>query len=286
MGEMSKVASGKPATLQMSPMTPTMGVEVSGVDISKPLDADTVAALDRALADHKVLVFRDQFGLTPETNVAFGRYFGELEVEPFRNTIDGLPIFVVEGYGAERWRDSWHVDMPFQPRPPRACILRGVKIPPVGRDTMWADMEAVYEDLSDTFKLRLEGLRAVHSTKSIYGKEAGRSKQHPDEKEKDVAFEADHPIVCTHPASGRKFIYVNRTLTRSIIGMTDRESTAILNFLFEQVRDPEYQLRVRWAPGTVVLWNNHTSQHRLIIDRPPSPDRILHRVTICGDVLV
>jgi taurine dioxygenase len=272
------------AGISYDPICPSFGVEVAGVDMSKPLTAVQKESISDALVKHKVLVFRDQLSLTPKTNVEFGRAFGELEIEPFRDTVDGLPIFLSNGYGAERWLESWHIDLICQEKPPMACILRAVQIPDVGRDTAWADMEAVYDDLSDTMKGMLAGLKAYHSSSNVYGDTAktGRSRPHESEKSNRV-MEAVHPLVRTHPVSGRKSIYVNKVFTKHIVGMTARESTMLLNFLYEQVKDPEYQLRVRWHPGTVVMWDNRSTQHRLIIDRSPNEGRILHRVTICGD---
>lgn len=274
-----------PAGLGYEPIIPSMGVEVSGIDMSQPLSNDAFRSLSDALVKHKVLVFRDQNRLNPQTMVDFGRRFGELEIEPFRDTVDGLPIFLSNGYGAERWLESWHIDLICQEKPPMACILRAVQIPPVGRDTAWADMEAVYDDLSDPMKRFLEGLKAYHSTSSVYGDAArtGRARPHQSEKSNRL-LEAVHPVVRTHPVTGRKSIYVNKVFTRHIVGMTARESALLLGFLFDQVRDPEYQLRVRWLPGTVVMWDNRSTQHRLIIDRDPGEGRVLHRITICGDV--
>jgi taurine dioxygenase len=274
-----------PAQISYDPICPSFGVELSGIDISKPPSADEFRSISDALVKHKVLVFRDQHNLTPATNVAFGRLFGELEVEPFRDTVDDLPIFVSTGYGAERWIETWHIDLICQEKPPMACMLRAVEIPPVGRDTAWADMEAVYDDLSDSMKQFLSGLKAYHSTGTVYGDSAktGRSRPHESEKSGKL-LEAVHPVVRTHPVSGRKCIYVNKVFTKHIVGMTARESAMLLGFLCEQVKDPEYQLRVRWQPGTVVMWDNRSTQHRLIIDRDPKEHRILHRVTISGDV--
>jgi taurine dioxygenase len=284
---MSAVPSARSSSAPVTydAITPSFGVEVGGIDISKPPSAEQFASLSDALVRHKLLVFRDQHNLTPQSNVAFGRLFGELEVEPFRDTVEGLPIFISTGYGAERWIETWHIDLICQEKPPMACMLRAVEIPPVGRDTAWADMEAVYADLSDTMKRLLEGLQAYHSTGTVYGdsNKTGRTRPHDSEKSGKL-LEAVHPVVRTHPVSGRKCIYVNKVFTRHIVGMTARESAMLLGFLFEQVKDPEYQVRVRWHPGTVVMWDNRSTQHRLIIDRDPKENRILHRVTICGDV--
>jgi taurine dioxygenase len=285
MSAVPSSVSSATARVSYDPICPGFGVEVGGIDISKPLSAEQLASLNDALVKHKVLVFRDQHKLTPQTNVAFGRLFGELEVEPFRDTVEGLPIFISTGYGAERWIESWHIDLICQEKPAMACMLRAVEIPPVGRDTAWADMEAVYDDLSDTMKRMLDGLKAYHSSGNVYGdaSKTGRTRPHESEKNNKL-MEAVHPVVRTHPVSGRKCIYVNKVFTKHIVGMTARESAMLLGFLYEQVKDPEYQLRVRWYPGTVVMWDNRSTQHRLIIDRSPNESRILHRVTICGDV--
>jgi alpha-ketoglutarate-dependent taurine dioxygenase len=146
-------------------------------------------------------------------------------------------------------------------------------------------MEAVYDDLSDTMQRFLSGLKAYHCNKSVHGQSAatGRSRPHPSEKDATL-LEAEHPVIQTNPVTGRKFVYVNKVFTKAIIGMTPRESTMLLEFLFDQVRDPEYQARVRWFPGTVIMWNNRSCTHRLIVDRPTSERRILHRLSISGGI--
>jgi taurine dioxygenase len=272
------------------PVTATIGAEVGGVDMSQPLTDELQAEIDDALVKYKVLFFRDQHSLTPATQVRFGRAWGPLTGEPWRERVPGAEdVTIIQGYGAERFLESWHTDQCHTPEPPMACILRAVEIPPVGRDTMWADMEAVYDDLSDKMQRFLSGLSANYDLTHNYGTKAGRSNQSPMEKdlrEEDVIAQADveHPVIRTHPVSGRKCVFVNKVFTSGIVGMTDRESRAVLDFLFEQVRDPEYHVRLRWAPGTVVMWDNRSSQHRLIIDIPPQAvTRVLHRVTICGD---
>ncbi len=270
--------------VSISPVTPVIGAEVSGIDISQPLGQEAFTHLHDALVQHKVLFFRDQHNLTPETHMKFGRLFGPLTGEPWRERAPGLEdITIIQGYGAERYKESWHTDMCYTPEPPMACILRAVEIPPVGRDTMWANMEAVYDDLSAKMQNFLSGLVAYYDTTSVFGEKSGRTKQSP--LERDAApVTVQHPVVRTHPVSGRKCIYVNRVFTTGIVDMSERESRAILEFLFDQVRDPEYQVRLRWAPGMVAMWDNRSSQHRLIIDIPPgATQRVLHRVTVCGD---
>lgn len=273
----------------LAPVTATIGAEVSGIDISEPLTGETQAKLLDALVEHKVLFFRDQHNLTPETHVRFGRSFGELTGEPWRERVRGFEdVTIIQGYGAERFLESWHSDQCHTEEPPMACILRAVEIPPVGRDTIWADMEAVYDDLSETMQRFLSGLTATYDLTRNYGTKAGRSNQSPLERdlaeEEVMAAVAEHPVIRTHPVSGRKCVYVNKVFTSRIADMTQRESQAVLDFLFEQVRDPEYHVRLRWAPGTVAMWDNRSTQHRLVIDVPPqSTTRVLHRVTVCGD---
>jgi len=264
--------------------TPVIGAEVSNIDLSSPIDRETFEELNAALIEHKVLFFRDQHNLTPETHVAFGRNWGALTVEPWRARAEGLDdITIIEGYGADRYKESWHADMCYTPEPPKACVLRAVDIPAVGRDTAWANMEAVYDDLSPKMQSFLAGLTAYYDTTAVFGPKSGRGNQSPLEKDLGTV-RVEHPVVRTHPESGRKCIFVNRTFTTGIVGMSERESAAILEFLFQQVRDPEYQVRLRWRPSTVAMWDNRSSQHRLIIDiAPGSVKRLLHRVTICGD---
>ena len=267
----------------ISPSTPVIGAEISDIDLAEPLDDATYVALNDALVRHKVLFFRDQFRLTPETQVRFGKRFGPLTGQPWRERATGLEdVTVLQGYGVDRFKESWHSDMCYTPEPPMASVLRAIDIPPVGRDTIWRNMEAVYDDLSGPVQAFLSGLKAYYDTTGVFGSKTGRSTQ--SELEEDAAALVEHPVVRTHPVSGRRCVFVNPTFTTGIVGLSERESTAILALLFEQARDPEYQVRLRWAPGTVAMWDNRSSQHRLVVDLPAeSTTRLLHRVTICGD---
>ena len=259
----------------IAPVTPVIGAEVGDFDMTEALDEQTRARLDDALVEHKVLIFRDQHDLTPQAHIAFGRAFGELTVEPYSPRVPGhddLTLFV--GHGADRYKESWHSDMYHEPEPPMASILRAVDIPPTGRDTLWANMEAVYDDLSDNWQRFLSDLVATVRLRPKHLLTSDSPEPNP----------VEHPVVRTHPVSGRKSIFVNPVYTSEIVGMRERESRAVLEFLYDQTRDPEYQMRVRWQPGTVVMWDNRSVQHRLIIDLPPeATTRELHRVTIRGD---
>lgn len=261
--------------LTVSPVTATLGAEVEGVDLSEDLDDPVISEIRRALVDHKVLLFRSQERLAPKTQIAFARRFGELETNPFRSGVDGFPeVNVLRGEGVLRGRDTWHSDTSFKPRPSMAAVLRAVEIPPVGRDTVWADMEAVYADLSGDLKELLAGKRAVHDSAPQFTNEEGHTER----------ICSEHPVVRTHPESGRKSIYVNKVNTTKIVGMPERESANLLAFLFEQVHMPEYQVRLRWAPGTVAMWDNRSTNHYLVVDVEGL--RIMHRVSIMGEVPV
>jgi taurine dioxygenase len=256
----------------LSPVTATIGAEVSDIDLSDKLDDSVLGKLREALVEHKVLFFRDQHKLSPATHAAFGRRFGELEVHPFRASVEGFPeVTVLEGYGAVRGRESWHSDTSFKAKPSMASILRAIEIPPQGRDTIWADMEAVYADLSGDMQRMLSGLTAYHDSGPHFTNEEGHQER----------IVAEHPVVRTHPESGRKAIFVNRVNTTAVVGMGERESASLLGFLFEQLHVPEYQVRLRWFPGTVAMWDNRATQHYLVMD--VDCRRIMNRVTIAGD---
>jgi taurine dioxygenase len=260
------------AMFGVSPVTATIGAEVTDIDLAEDLDGSTVSKLREALVEHKVLFFRDQNRLTPATHSAFGRRFGDLEIHPFRASVDGFPeVTVLEGQGVVKGRESWHSDTSFREKPSMSSVLRAIEVPAQGRDTIWADMEVLYEDLSSSTQRLLSGLTAYHDSGPHFTNEEGHQER----------IVAEHPIVRTHPESGRKSVFVNRVNTTAIVDMGERESAALLAFLFEQVHLPEYQVRLRWFPGTVAMWDNRSTQHYLVMD--VTCRRIMNRVTIAGD---
>ena len=270
-------------SIRISPVTPRIGAEVSGVDLARPLDDDTVRAIRAALVEHQVLFFRDQ-ELTLDQHKAFGRRFGELHVHPASPSPDGHPEVLPIHADARSKRvagEAWHTDVSCDEEPPMASILRLHIVPPCGGDTLFASMFAAYDALSQPMKDFLSGLTAVHSGEHVYrGYYRYAEGQRADSK---VAFpRTQHPVIRTHPESGRQAIFVNTGFTTHIEGLERRESDALLQFLYAHCARPEFQVRFRWAPGSIAFWDNRSTQHHAMWDYYPQV-RSGFRVTIQGD---
>ena len=267
--------------LQLEKVTPYCGVEVSGLDLSQPLDERTIEMLTTALAEHCVLFFRDQ-EITPEQQKALGRYFGELHLHPaWPRLVEGHPE-VMEIYADENSKriagEDWHSDVSCDPNPPLGTILYMLETPPVGGDTLFANMVTAFETLSAKMQRLLEGMTAIHDGEYVY-----RGRYEGAQEEGKTYPRSEHPVVCTHPVSGRKFLFVNRIFTTRIVQLTQRESEAVLKMLFEHIEQPEFQCRFQWQPGSVAFWDNRSAQHHALWDYYPHRRRGL-RVTIKGDV--
>ena len=281
----TKTAAAAP--FQVRRLGASLGAEILGVDLKAPMDDDAFAAFEAALVEHKVLAVRDQF-LTTEQHVAFSRRFGELEVHPMRPQGQFPEILVLDNHkdNPVLSTDVWHSDTTFRKTPTKYTILRCEIMPEFGGDTLWANMEAAYDGLSDTFRTMIAGLRAVHDFQNFRvlfkNTEEDRVKLHRME---DMFPNPSHPVVRTHPVTGRKSIYVNPQFTLRIEGLEPAESRAILDVLFAQARVPEYQFRIRWTPGTIVFWDNRSTQHYAANDYYPQRRR-MERTAVVGDVPV
>ena len=279
--------TGAAAPFQVRRLGASLGAEILGVDLKAPMDDDAFAAFEAALVEHKVLAVRDQF-LTTEQHVAFSRRFGELEVHPMRPQGQFPEILVLDNHkdNPVLSTDVWHSDTTFRKTPTKYTILRCEIMPELGGDTLWANMEAAHDGLSDTFRAMISGLRAVHDFQNFRvlfkNTEEDRIKLHRME---DMFPNPSHPVVRTHPVTGRKSIYVNPQFTLRIEGLEPAESRAILDVLFAQVRVPEYQFRIRWTPGTIVFWDNRSTQHYAANDYYPQRRR-MERTAVVGDVPV
>ena len=265
--------------IRVEPLTGTIGAEIPDVDL-RDLDDELIAELHDAWMDHKVLFFRDQ-DLTQAQHVAYGRAYGELEVHPFTRNVDEHPEIIVLESTAEKFQaaETWHSDVTFRECPPLGSVLLGRLIPPHGGDTCWANMELAYEQLPDDVKEQIDGRYAIHS----YVKAFGRSMSEAERAETAERFpDQKHPIVRTHPVTGRKSLYVNRTFTLTIDGMTPGECRDLRYLLYDQASTPEFQCRFRWRPGSIAQWDNRCTQHYAVPDHG-GLHRRMERVTLAGD---
>jgi len=270
--------------LAFSPLTPTIGAEVTGIDLGDPPDPDVLCELRAGLLEWKVLFFRDQ-DITTEEHLAFARTFGELEVHPFAPHKPGYPEVLAITHNREsRGRENtWHSDVTWREKPSLGSILRAVEVPPVGGDTLFADMYAAYEGLSDAVKESIEGRVALHDFGHfrVGLRKAGKSEAEIEAFNRSYPS-VERPIVRTHPESGRRGLYVNAAFTQHIVGMEREESDCLLKHLYAQAAIPEYQCRFRWETHSIAFWDNRASQHYAVSDYWPEVRR-MERVTITGD---
>jgi len=283
------VTAGSPlrpsSEIRVNPIAGALGAEVQGVDLGRPLGTVTVAALRRALLDHLVLFFRDQ-ELTPEALLAAARQFGTPVEYPFVEGIEGHPE-VIEVAKLEHERVNfggiWHSDTTYLARPPMGTLLLAREVPATGGDTLFANMYLACETLSERLRAMLAGLTAINSSAKA---DASRTREDrirsaPKEGAKRM-LEAEHPVLRTHPETGRKALYVNVAHTLRFGGMTEVESAPLLGYLCRHLTRPEFTCRFRWRPGSLAFWDNRAAQHNPINDYH-GQRRIMHRVTLAGD---
>ncbi|MDH5675780.1 MAG: TauD/TfdA family dioxygenase [Myxococcales bacterium] len=271
---------------ELKPLSGRTGAEVFSVDLAGDLPAETVAKLRRALLEHHVLVFRGQ-QLSPEEQLRFGRRFGELERHPFVAGNADHPEMIdiiTEPEDTANFGGGWHTDLTFREAPDLGSILYAVQLPPAGGDTLFANQQAAYEALSETMKGILDGLVAVHSAAEQYGPRGYSTRSRAvATTDTDLAAQGvEHPVVRTHPESGRKALYVNRAFTARIKDMRRDESAALLEFLFRHAVKEPFTCRVRWEPGTLTMWDNRSVQHYALHDYA-GHRRHMRRITIRGD---
>jgi len=276
-----------PTPFEVERIGTRLGAEIHGLDLKQGLDPEKFKALEAALIEHKVIVIRDQH-LDTRQHIEMSRWFGELEVHPMRPQGEFPEILVLDNHkdNPVLSTDVWHSDTTFRKNPTKYTILRCQIMPKLGGDTLWADMEAAYEALSAPFRKFIDGLRAVHDFKNFRttfpNTDEGRARLH---KMEDMFPNPSHPVVRTHPVTGRKSLYVNPQFTLRIEGLEEDESRAILDVLFKQAVVPEYQFRVRWTEGAIVFWDNRSTQHYAANDYYPDRRR-MERTAVVGDVPV
>ena len=278
---MTAAASQTAPALQIERLAGALGAEVSGVDLAQPLGTATKQAVHDAWMEHQVLFFRDQ-AISVDQHKAFARNFGELHVHPVLQQMadQGHPEIVVLESDASRpiVADRWHSDVTFEKCPPLGSILRAVAVPGAGGDTMWASMYAAWAALSDAMQRLLSGLSAFHDG----GGFRAIAKNEAQKKDLEARQNAVHPVVRTHPVTGRKALFVNSVFTKGIVGMKPAESRALLGFLYEHVATPDFSVRFRWQKDSIAMWDNRCTQHRVLADALPEYRR-MERVTLIGD---
>jgi taurine dioxygenase len=260
-----------------------LGAEITGADLSVPLPGNLLQEIRRAFHDHLVIFFRDQ-PLTPERFMVFAQQFGEPVEYPLVKGIAGFPkIIEVKKLEHERvaFGGIWHTDTAYLERPPMASMLLAREVPPHGGDTLFANMYLAFDSLSEGMKKLLLTLRAINSSTK-----ADASKTREDRIGTDGAgkqdFIAEHPVVRTHPETGRKALYVNSGHTVRFAGWTEEESAPLLKFLFEHQTRPEFTCRFSWQPGSIALWDNRCAQHNPVNDYH-GYRRVMLRITLAGD---
>ncbi|MDF2959352.1 MAG: Alpha-ketoglutarate-dependent taurine dioxygenase [Paenibacillus sp.] len=270
----------KPYTLfGVKPLGPLIGAEITGIDLHNPVSLELRQELNRALLEWKVIFFRDQ-RITSEQQQAFASLWGELETHPFLPQGDSDEVVrFAKNDKTEGKENSWHSDVSWRLEPALGAILRLIEVPPAGGDTLWADMAAAYDNLPDEVKERIDGLTAIHDFTHAFG-----VKLPPDQLAvKQAEFPAaEHPVVRTHPETGRKTLYVNPNFTSRIVGLEPDEGEQLLQYLFRQAHIPEYQVRFRWENHSIAFWDNRATQHYAVNDYYPNR-RIAERVAITGD---
>jgi len=268
--------------LQVKPFAPALGAEIRGIDLAGGLDEETCMGVRAALLRFGVLFFKDQTEMSPAAQVHVGRMFGELHVHPAAPQMPGYPeVFVIHVHRESKIANGefWHSDVSCDEEPPLGTILQIHVLPEVGGDTLFANMYAAHDALSAPMQQMLSGLTAQHESEHVYrGRYADRG---VDDRGK-VYPQATHPVIRTHPETGRKAIYVNRTFTTRINELTDAESEALLDFLFDHCEQIDFQIRFRWERNDVAFWDNRCVLHRAIWDYWPH-ERKGRRVTIKGD---
>jgi len=272
------------AVLQIHKVSGALGAELSGVDLSQDIPDSVIAEIRQAFVEHQVVFFRDQ-ALTPNQQVAFGRRFGPLNIHPYVAGMDAYPEvmeIIKEPSDKTNFGGGWHSDMSFLEKPAIGSILHAIELPDWGGDTLFASQAAAYEALTPALRATLDTLNAVHSA----GREYSASGHSAQKRASMKVVEAEgavgeyvHPVVLTHPETGRKALYVNPAFTTKFEGWSTRESKPLLDFLFEHCRSEAFTCRFQWSPGAVAFWDNRSVWHYALNDYP-GQRRHMRRVTV------
>ena len=268
--------------IEVTKLTPMIGAEIRGVDLIQPMPDDVFDEVHRAFLENSVVFFKGQKPIPPETQIALGHRFGKLHVHPAAPHMEGYPeVFVIHAHKGSRIANgnNWHTDVSCDREPPLGTMLQLHLLPSVGGDTLFASMYAAYDALSEPMRRLLEGLTARHESEHIY---RGRYADRNVDDTGRVYPETTHPVVRTHPETGRRALYVNRTFTTRIEELEAAEGRALLRFLCDHMEQPRFQVRFRWELNDMAFWDNRCVQHHAMWDYWPE-ERKGHRVTIQGD---
>jgi taurine dioxygenase len=276
-------------TIQAVPIAGALGAEVTGVDLATDLSEETVAEIRAAWLQHLVLFFRGQQHLGSDAFMAFARCIGEPVEYPFVKGIEGYPEIIAVAklpHETVNFGGIWHSDTVYLERPPMGTLLVAREVPPYGGDTLWANMYAAYEALSPGMQRVLDGMRSVNSSAlaDVSKTREDRIADSGDDGGSDSLheFRSEHPVVRTHPETGRKALYVNVAHTERFVDMTVEESRPLLEYLFAHSVRPEFTCRLRWDVGTLALWDNRCAMHNPVNDYH-GHRRVMHRITLAGD---
>ena len=268
--------------IKIKKYSPNLGAIITGVDLSKEINEDQFKDIHKAFLDNQVLFFQNQNEISPEVHLKLGKLFGELHMHPAAPSMPGYPeIFEIHAHKNSKVANGefWHSDVSCDIKPPLGTMLQLHILPETGGDTMFSNMYSAYNELSDKYKSLLDGLIAIHESEHLY---SGRYEDRGVNRDNIKTPVANHPLIRTHPITGKKAIYVNRTFTTGIEGMNKNESSSILEFLFDHCEHVNFQIRYRWNKNDMAFWDNRCTMHRAIWDYWPN-ERKGRRVTIKGD---
>ncbi|MFK7605973.1 MULTISPECIES: taurine dioxygenase [unclassified Pseudomonas] len=273
-------------SLTITPLSSALGAQIDGVDLTLPLSEEQRTAIEQALLKHQVIFFKDQ-SITPQQQARFAANFGDLHIHPIYPNVPEQPEVLVLDTAVTDVRDNavWHTDVTFLPTPAMGAVLSAKQLPAFGGDTLWASGIAAFEGLSKPLQVLLDGLTATHDfTKSFPLERFGSTPEDLArwEQTRKNNPPLSHPVIRTHPVSGRKSLFVNEGFTTKINELSEAESEAILKLLFAHATRPEYTIRWRWQENDVAFWDNRVTQHYAVDDYRPNR-RVMHRATILGD---
>jgi taurine dioxygenase len=276
-------------TIEVKPIAGALGAELHGIDLANMSDEDFADVHDAFLA-HQVVFFRDQ-KMTPAEQIGVAKRFGEIHLHPYMQGLADHPEvleIIKREEDKQNFGETWHTDQAFSPRPALATLLYAKQSPVFGGDTLFTNMYAAYDALSDTMKQVIAPLKGLFvGDRGVKAGGASRKERYsgamqPKDPNADEGTEAEHPIVRTHPETGRKSLFLS-SHTIKIAGMTNEESTPLLSFLRQHAVRPEFTCRFRWQEGSFAIWDNRCTQHFAINDYQ-GQRRVMHRITVRGDV--